>query len=169
MGINFDFLINAAEKLTDESKADLADRGTLDPDQVLVEFHTQEDDRVRPSHEALDGTVWAPGDPVAPAPPLDYGCRCFVTYRAKPETQAASILPVSDKQAASTGAHYATYLDENLEGWRRFLASLKSRDLTRLEQMGETVLMIQKAKPELSTQDAREYARMLLQADPDVR
>ena len=49
-------------------------RGALDPREVWYEFVTLEDDRVRPSHRALHGTVWKAGDPNAPVPPLDYGC-----------------------------------------------------------------------------------------------
>jgi hypothetical protein len=39
---------------------------------------TQADDRVRPEHAVLHGTVWDVGDPERPIPPLDYNCRCYV-------------------------------------------------------------------------------------------
>jgi hypothetical protein len=41
---------------------------------VWYEYLTQDDDKVRPSHAALHGTVWHAGDPNAPMPPIDYGC-----------------------------------------------------------------------------------------------
>jgi hypothetical protein len=165
MGISFDWLAKAVESITAEARAALKDRGTLDPDQVLVEFHTQEDDRVRPTHAALDGTTWAPGDPDAPVPPLDYGCRCYVTYKAKPETTAANFLPVTGVSAVRVGVAYARYLDENLAGWRPFLRALHDKHLAKLDQMSECVLWAQKKRPEMSMADVREYARLLIQAD----
>jgi hypothetical protein len=53
------------------------------PDLVVV-FHTQKDDRVRPEHAALDGMVWELDDAAVPQPPLGYGCRCFVVIEPRP-------------------------------------------------------------------------------------
>lgn len=59
--------------LTDEERAELS-KGSLPGDAVWFRLVTQGDDRVRPSHRALHGTVWKVGDPEAPVPPMDYGC-----------------------------------------------------------------------------------------------
>lgn len=55
----------------------LRSAGSLDTG-VRLQFLTQADDRVRPEHAALHGTVWDPYDPERPVPPLDYGCRCYL-------------------------------------------------------------------------------------------
>ena len=55
------------------------------PVQVFV---TKADEKVRPSHAALHNTVWDANDPNAPVPPLDFGCRCKIEFRARNKTTA---------------------------------------------------------------------------------
>jgi len=60
----------------------LLSQDTREPEDVEVVFMTQADERVRPEHAALHGTVWKLDDPNRPVPPLGYGCRCYEEYRA---------------------------------------------------------------------------------------
>lgn len=111
-----------AANLTSENAAALA-AGPLDGGQVWYEFLTQQDDRVRPSHRALHGTVWRAGDPAAPMPPLDYGCRCFISYRAAPGSAAAKVLPVATSEPTTQDAAFGAFLDGEASGWRTALAA----------------------------------------------
>ena len=69
----------------DDLVQDAEGQGVLDADAVFVQLVCQTgpgehdpngtpDDRVRPSHAALHGTVWRLDDPRAPIPPMDFGC-----------------------------------------------------------------------------------------------
>lgn len=113
-----------------EAVQELAGKGgPLDADQVYFQFvcttgdggHNPEgapDDRVRPEHAALHGTVWRLDDPSAPIPPLNYGCRCSMRYVAAPNTTAARVLdeapaePESDPQAPAE-----RYLEKHAPAW----------------------------------------------------
>lgn len=165
MGILATILADAAETLEASVRDEIATRGSLDPDQCVVEFCTQEDDRVRPSHEALAGTVWEPGDPDAPVPPLDYGCRCYVRTCAKPDTHAAHFLPVLDREILSTAEAYAVYLGEVLPTWQAIWATVQAK--TGTDQVAAAVVQVQKALPDADMADVRDYARMLIQAGRD--
>lgn len=70
--IRLDISGNATDLRPDQQKA--IEQGGFSGDEVWVEFLTQRDNRVRPAHAALHGTFWRVDDPLAPTPPLDYGC-----------------------------------------------------------------------------------------------
>lgn len=143
--------------------------GQFDPREVWFEFLTQQDDRVRPSHRALHGTVWRVGDPSAPVPPLDYGCRCFIRYVAPPGSQAAAkgYLPKSPLPAPSTveGA-YADFLSRPFPDfdWRAEVARLGKGPAADL--LPRLAAALQAERPSLTPGQAREYARMMIQAAP---
>lgn len=59
-----------------------------DGSKVLLEYRTQADERVRPHHAALHGTIWKVDDPERPAPPLGFGCRCWMEPVAADERTA---------------------------------------------------------------------------------
>ena len=101
-----------ADSLTPANAAGV-EVGAVNSKQVWYEFLTQNDDRVRPSHRALNGTTWRAGDPNAPVPPLDYGCRCYVRYVGAPGTPAADVLPPATGTPDTQGAAYATFLDKD--------------------------------------------------------
>lgn len=47
---------------------------------VILQYNTQEDERVRPSHNALNGLRFRKASfPPALIPPIDFNCRCFIT------------------------------------------------------------------------------------------
>lgn len=97
----------------------------LDGDEVWFVYRTQHDDRVRPSHAALDGSVWRVDDPQAPTPPIDYGCRCFIEYVSAPSAakDPARLPPAPDEAEPRPLADvYADHLDENVKGWREVAA-----------------------------------------------
>lgn len=114
--------------LGDEARAKLAG-GALEDD-VLVQFicntgpggqHDPEkapDDRVRPSHAAFHGKVFALRD--APVPPLDYGCRCALRYVARIDT-AAAVVVKEVATAPETTPPEATrdWLEANVDAWRK--------------------------------------------------
>jgi hypothetical protein len=84
--------------------------GAVSGDEVWFEFVTQEDDRVRPMHAALHGSVWRVGDPAAPVPPIDYGCRCGMRYVAPPGSPAAKVLPVAKAVPATHADAFRAWL-----------------------------------------------------------
>lgn len=144
-------------KLTNAQAHNLTVDGALDPDQVLYEFVTQHDDRVRPSHAALHGTVWKVGDPFAPVPPLDYGCRCALRYVAAPSTPAATVLPEATKAPVPRVQAYATHLDEIAPGWKTIIEETK--DVPIAEQLGALYNALKRRYPGL--RDLRDVAMML--------
>lgn len=152
--------------LTPPEQAAVA-RGALDPREVWYEFITLEDDRVRPSHRALHGTIWKAGDPNAPVPPLDYGCRCSIRYVAPEGSQAArkGLLPPSPRPTTDTvPAVYADYLKGRLPGFDLPRAVREAERLPPAEQLPTLVEVLQKAFADLSAGQARDLARMALQA-----
>jgi hypothetical protein len=101
------------------------------PDEVLIQFVCQTgpgehdpdgvpDERVRPSHAALHGTVWRMDDPAAPIPPLDFGCRCSIRYLSKPGTTAERVLPPAESEPVTDPAKPAKdWLNANAKGWEK--------------------------------------------------
>ncbi len=133
--------------------------GVLDSTSVWYEFLTQNDDRVRPTHRALHGTVWRVGDPAGPVPPLDYGCRCFIRYVAKPGSKAAAILPAATKEPTTKEAVWKRYTDRaigNTDWVVKKAASAPEED--RLEVMAKTIMDM---RPSYSLAEARDLAKML--------
>lgn len=162
MGVVAQFLEHAAENLTDASRKELSEKGSLDPNQVRLILHTQEDDKVRPSHEALDGLVGHPGDPNFPVPPYGPGCRCFVEYCAVEGTPAASFLKPTSEPVRSVALHYAEYLSEKLPDWRKIQAAIDK--LPKKEATSKAALLVEKALPDLDMADVRQYVTMIMQA-----
>lgn len=106
--------------------------GVLDADAVFVQLVCQTtdgghdpngtpDDRVRPSHAALHGTVWRLDDPRAPIPPMDYGCRCTLIHVAAPGRAGAVALRIIPQAPAAPevtpGLPYRDWLDANAPQW----------------------------------------------------
>lgn len=148
-------------------EVDAVGTGALDPREVWYEFVTLKDDRVRPSHRALDGTVWKAGDPNAPVPPLDYGCRCYIRYVAPPRSVAAArrLLPASPKAEPDTTAEvYRAYLAREVKGLDLIKAAQAVRELPPADQLPVLVEVIQRADPSWTAGAARDLARMALQA-----
>jgi hypothetical protein len=138
------------------------DAGMLDGDEVWYEFHTQQDDRVRPSHAALDGSVWRVGDPDAPVPPLDYGCRCFVTYCAPPASNLRGQLPPApDAEPVPVAELYGDALDEAVPNWRDKWRSKWSK-LAPADKLNGIYLDLR----DMGISDAREIASMIDTAAP---
>jgi len=147
-------------------------RGALDPREVWYEFVTLEDDRVRPSHRALHGTVWRAGDPNAPVPPLAHGCRCTLRYVAPPGSQAArkGLLPPSPQPTTDTvPAVYAEYLKGRLPGFDLPRAVREVARLPPAQQLPALVETLRKAFADLSAGQARDLAQMALQARREGR
>ena len=50
------------------------------PDNAMLKYQTQKDERVRPSHKAWDDLIYPKSDPFwnTHYPPNDWNCRCFV-------------------------------------------------------------------------------------------
>ncbi len=115
--------------MTDEQRA-AGQNGALDPEDVYFQYlcttvdgghnpDLEPDDRVRPEHAALHATVWRIDDPLAPVPPLDYGCRCAMRHVGKPGSTAARVLKAEAETQPTTRAQaYAAWLDQNASGWR---------------------------------------------------
>jgi uncharacterized protein with gpF-like domain len=132
--------------------------GGLDESQVYYEYVTQHDTHVRPSHAALNGTVWKLGDAFAPVPPLDYGCRCYLSYRGKPGTIAARLLPEAASEPTTKSAAYATHLDKEVRGWREI-----AKDTAKLGASERTSAIVS-ALRDRGIADARDLSMMIIEA-----
>lgn len=133
---------------------------SLPPAAVWFVYRTQGDDKVRPSHRALEGSVWRSDDPNAPSPPIDYGCRCYIEPVAAPDTAAEHVLPVAEALPQPLGKVYAKALDTHVEHWRAIAdAALDQPVAVRLAFIVEALLGVFTTKSE-----ANEYGRMILAA-----
>jgi hypothetical protein len=142
--------------------------GAVSGDEVWFEFVTQEDDKVRPEHAALHGSVWRVGDPAAPVPPIDYGCRCGMRYVAPPGSPAAKLLPPARGVPLSHGTIIRNYLAKRF-GDTPATVDTVARNLERSplsDRLGQATLAVQgrlKANNEAATRTvAVPLARMLL-------
>ncbi len=125
------------------SKKELAaiEAGGLDGDEVWYRYRTQMDDRVRPSHASLEGTLWRCDDPNAPTPPTAYGCRCYIEYCAAPDSVASKILPEADGELANRNASFALWLNANQDGWKSIAKEAATlRPVDRLEFIREELI-----------------------------
>lgn len=144
--------------------------GAVSGDDVWFEFVTQDDDRVRPAHAALHGSVWRVGDPAAPVPPIDYGCRCGMRYVAPPGSPAAKLLPVAATAPKSHAEVLSAWLADRFKTSRDGLAKvIGSFDKVPLaDRQGAATARVQarlQAMGEAGTlAEARPLANMLLAA-----
>lgn len=79
---------------------EVGDDPALDMSEVEFVYVTMADERVRPEHAALHGTVWSGDDRNAPIPPLGYNCRCKAEWRRKGKTDT---IPASPKNPPEPG------------------------------------------------------------------
>ncbi len=158
MGITASFSLSELTKALSDSDLNKIKDGGLDGDSIWYEYVTQADDRVRPSHAALHGTRWRADDPEAPTPPLDYGCRCFIRYIAKPNTDAAEILPEADGGLSTRSEAYSQFLTDNLDDWRKIYNEAKYIPPIKRYQF----LLAELADAGLSASDSKEYAAMIM-------
>jgi len=77
---------NATQEALNEGRFQIYEEADED-EFPLREFHTVEDNRVRPEHAKLNGFRAPKNDPVWQTlrPPLDHGCRCSVSLVHKSE------------------------------------------------------------------------------------
>ncbi len=155
--LNIDAMASALDKASVKT---LEAKGVQDG--LMFEFITQDDDRVRPSHAALHGTVWRADDPNAPAPPLDFGCRCRVSYLAKTDTPAAEVLPETTEEPAPAAEHYSDWLDDNVAGWEKALASAKGKPPA--DWPSAIVVALGKLHPDATLTELRQWADLVIKA-----
>lgn len=150
--------------------------GAVSGDEVWFEFVTLEDDRVRPAHAALHGSVWRVGDPAAPVPPIDYGCRCGMRYVAPPGTKAAKFLPPAPRSPQTHEAVISQYLVDRFDTNQKALRALvdKLNKLPLADRQGAATVQVQALLRKLdeagTLTDARQLANMILalkRARPD--
>jgi|HubBroStandDraft_3_1064219.scaffolds.fasta_scaffold175356_3 hypothetical protein len=140
---------------------EVLDRGAaLDADAVYFEYITMHDDRVRPSHAALDGSIWRIDDPFAPVPPCGYNCRCSMRYVAKSNSPAAQILPIASAPLRTRAEVFADHLDEIVPDWQRIAAEASK---VKPDLRFATVVNAVKTTTDLGAQ-ARDIAAMILEA-----
>lgn len=147
-------------------------QGVLDADAVYVQLVCQTgpgehdpngtpDDKVRPSHAALHGTVWRLDDPRAPIPPMDYGCRCSLIHVAAPGKAGAiarKLLPEAPAAPESTpGLPFRDWLNDNAKGWEQVAKAMERGNPAEATAKG-----FLKAR-ELGIPDARDVVRMVAQ------
>ena len=131
----------------------------LNGDDVWYSYQTQHDSAVRPSHAALDGTVWRADDPNAPTPPISYGCRCFLKMVAAPGSDAAKSLPVATSSPIPVADAFAIHLDKILPAWQTIAAAVAKLPLAERSQAAYIAVTAADAK--LTASDARDVANMV--------
>lgn len=161
-----------AGNLTADQKA-ASEEGTLDADEVYFQFlcttddDTDEhdpdgepDDRVRPEHAALHGNIFRIDDPMAPVPPIDWGCRCAMRYVGKEDSDAAEVLGASAKEdeVTTVADSYAEWLDANVTDWEIIAEAIKKLPMT--ERFGTAKDMAK----EMGITDPASVARMVVTA-----
>lgn len=136
----------------------------LDPEEVYVQYHTQHDDRVRPAHAAWDGKVFRLDDPTRPVPPVDWGCRCYVSYVAKPETPAAEVLPKAPTEPTTVGDAYTEYLDREVgrDQWQAVVE--KASEVAIPDRLATAFLAMLKLLPRRPRHEVKDLARMAVEA-----
>lgn len=78
------------------------------------EYVTQHDDRVRPTHEAMDGLRFATGEGKTVFPPWEWGCRCTATWITKTqagENAVTATIPGSVERALDDSTYASPALD----------------------------------------------------------
>lgn len=158
-------------------RRDIEDGGALDAETVMIQFvcstdgdgvehdpAKEPDERVRPEHAALHGTVWRIDDANAPVPPLDYGCRCAIRYVAKPGSYAAAAggLPEAPSEPVESPSDaYRTWLDKNAPGWQEVADTM-----AKAPEGEELAAGYQKAAELKIPGDRRAIVRMAGRVDP---
>ena len=143
---------------------------SVDPEDVWVQFvctttggghdpDGEPDDRVRPSHAALHGTVWRIDDPAAPLPPINWGCRCRLRLVARPRSVASNVLPVApDRPLSDPRPTIRAWLDGNIEGWEKVAKAL--RDVPAAEREAEGMEVAKRLRLGID----RETVRLIIQS-----
>lgn len=149
-----------AESAITDAHREASAAGALDPESVWFEYVTMHDDRVRPSHAALDGTTWRIDDPLAPVPPIGYNCRCAMRYVGKPATVAASVLPAAKVEPLPMARVFANALDASpVDNWKTL-----ARQVVNVRPDLRFATLQSELRNRFDAADAQEYARMILQA-----
>lgn len=157
--------------LTDEQRL-ASEEGSLDPDQAYFQFlcttddatdehdpDGEPDDRVRPEHAALHAQIFRIDDPLAPVPPLDWGCRCAMKYCGSPDSVAADVLgSVAETEPTTIKEAYSTWLDKNADGWEEIGSAIMK--LPPADRAGKAYLMVK----ELEISNPRNVANMIVSA-----
>lgn len=144
--------------------------GAFDADQVYFQFICQTgpneehdpdkppDNRVRPEHAALHGTVWRLDDPAAPIPPVDWGCRCAIRYVSKPGSAASTVLPEAPHAPEVSPARSSqAWLNEHVKRWPDVADAMRDAPTGSELSAGYA-----KAR-EMGIRDARAIVRMIEQ------
>ena len=120
-GVSLGFSVQDLIDISEDEQRQIEQGNALEEmEQVFI---TKADEKVRPSHAALHGTVWDADDPNAPVPPLGFGCRCKLEFRAKSKSVSSRTgLPPPKKNAPEPG-------NEALAGfWKEAKQSPESND-----------------------------------------
>ncbi len=165
MPVSITLDLSTVKLLSDADRESLAG-GSLPGGSVWFRLVTQGDDRVRPSHRALHGTVWRVGDPEAPVPPMDHGCRCMVEYVAAPDSPAAAILPPAEALPVPPSQAYAEWLTGELAGWQGIAQAV--RKLAPSDQLNAAIFRLRRSHPDWSETKLREYGELIVAASPEA-
>lgn len=169
IAINF----SVSDLILSAEQAASAELGVLDAEQVYFQFICQTtdgghdpdgvpDDKVRPTHAALHGTVWRIDDPYAPIPPIDWGCRCAGRHVGKPESLAEKVFNAAAKtEPQPIGLHFGNWLDKAVPNWQRALDATKK--VHPIDREGAVYLWLKENAPAYASHDV---SKMILSAIP---
>lgn len=165
--ISLSFSIDDLELRPDQLEA--AEQGALDAEQVFFQYlctteggghdpESEPDERVRDSHKALHGTVWRIDDPLAPVPPIGFGCRCGMRYVGAPGSTAAVVLgDAASADPTTLALAFGKWLAANVGGWKKYAELAKAKPpADRLGAVYEAL------KSDGVAGDGREIARMIV-------
>ena len=167
MTINMSFSVGDLSLSQDQLDA-IKNGQSVDPDEMYFQYlcttgdgsHDPDgapDDRVRPSHAALHGTIWRVDDPTAPVPPIDFGCRCGMRYVAAPNTTLSKLVDPVKKELQTLPENFSGWLDQNVKNWRDIARKIEKKPPA--DRLGLTYLELQKQG---GKGDLRDIARMIL-------
>jgi hypothetical protein len=152
-------------------QAAAAEQGALNPDQVHFQYicsteggghdpDGEPDERVRDSHKALHGTIWRLDDPLAPVPPIGYGCRCGMRYCGAPGSVASVVLGAESPAPPTTVPQaFSEWLTPRIPSWQKYADM--AQKLPPADRLGAVYLGL---KSDGVSGDLRELARMIVSA-----
>lgn len=122
------------------------------------------DSHVRDSHAALHGTVWNINDPLAPVPPIGYGCRCSMRFVGKDGSPAAVLLGAeAEAEPESIAVVFSKWLADNVANWKKYAET--ANDTKKSDKLGA---VYEHLKEQGVKGDLREISRIVVSASSEA-
>lgn len=139
----YNSLYSEVENGTVEQAAKMAFLWSVLDDDVVMQYTTQRDERVRYEHAALDGIKYTKSNfPPELIPPIDYNCRCFLVEtgeRVSSESQMGNLVYWSPfvnnifKESLATGGRV-------FNGYHPYFDIDDDSDVEKLDEIKENII-----------------------------